>query len=182
MNEYATHSIVDQLQRIFPSIELRLYHYFSKELLTYTLENEVNDRTQAVAGHQSRSFIAFEFGKTSTMLKAYFFAVFKARETDQSTQTLISRAIAKLADIVVLLPAQSGTSENDLPHKAHRTAGILYYYDMRPRQLVPTPRLYIPVRKYGRSGTVIAEGLLTYLKTRGRDEMTGRYLKVLRSA
>ena len=264
LNEHAPHRIVHQIHRIFPGIELSLFHYFSKELLTYSHENGVNDRTPAAAGHQSRSFIAFEFGKTSTMLKAYFFPVFKARETGQSTLALISRAMAKLANVegllfpsygclanyirtsregsrlkaemlsidcvspaasrvklylrsqstsfdsvranmtldetleqpnlekgilelqklwnLVLLPAQSGTSAKDLPYKAHRTAGTLYYYDMRPGQLVPTPRLYIPVRHYGRNDTVIAEGLLTYLKTRKQDEMTGRYLKVLQSA
>ena len=264
LNENATHRLVHQIHRIFPGIELSLFHYFSKELLTYTHGNGVNDRTQAAAGHQSRSFIAFEFGKTSTMLKAYFFPVFKARETGQSTLALISRAMAKLANVegllfpgygclsnyirtsregsrlkaemlsidcvspaasriklyfrsqstsfdsvranmtldealeqpnlekgilelqklwnLVLLPAQSGTSAKDLPYKAHRTAGTLYYYDIRPGQLVPTPRLYIPVRHYGRNDAVIAEGLLAYLKTRKQDEMTGRYLKVLQSA
>ena len=264
LNQHATYRIVDQIQRIFPSIELSLFRHFSKELLTYTLENGIKDGTLATAGHQSRSFIALEFGKTSTMLKAYFFPVFKARETGQSTLALISRAIAKLAKVeglrfpsygslsdyirtskegsrleaemlsidcvspassrmklylrspstsfssvranmtldgkleqpnlekgifeleklwnLVLPAVQSGDSDTELPHKAHRTAGTLYYYDIGPGQLVPIPRLYIPVRHYGRNDTVIAEGLISYLKTREQDEMTGRYLNVLQSA
>lgn len=264
LNEHATHRIVDKFWRTFPSTDLSLYHHFSKELLTYNIENEINDAALTTAGHRSRSFVAFDFGQTGIMLKAYFFPVFKAREAGQSSIALISQAIAKLAKVeglrfpgydclsdyirtspigsgfqaemlsidcvspvssrmklylrsqstsfdsvranmtldgklkqqdlekgileleklwkLVLFPVQTGHPNEELPHKAHRTAGLLYYYDIGPGRSYPTPRLYIPVRHYGRNDSVIVEGLVSYLKTRGQDGMGAQYLKVLRNA
>ena len=264
LNQYATNHIVNNVQRIFPSTDLRLFHHFSRELLTYNLEREDKDTSLATAGHRSRSFIAFDFGKTSTMLKAYFLPVFMAREIGQSTIALISQAIARLAKVegleypgydilsdylqtspeglrleaemfsidcvspafsrlkvylrsrstsfrsvranmtldgklksrdldkgmaeleklwrMVLLPARHANADQELPHKDHRTAGNLYYYDIKPGKLAPTPRLYIPVRHYGESDTAIVEGLTRYLKTRGQDRTTDRYLKALQTA
>ena len=264
LNEFATNHIVDNVQRMFPATDLRLFHHFSKELLTYNLGHGINDTALATADHHSRSFIAFDFGKTSTMLKAYFFPIFKAKETGQSTLSLISHAIGRLAKLeelrfpsydflsdylqtspegsglevemlsidcvspassrmklyvrsrstsfesvranmtldgklkqrdldkgiveleklwrLVLVPARHANAEEELPHKAHRTAGILYYYDFGPGQLVPTPRLYIPVRHYAKNDAAIVEGLANYLKLRGQDETTSRYLKALQTA
>lgn len=264
LNQHATTHIVDNVRRLFPHTELRLFHHFSRELVSYNREHEDNDTASGAAGHQSRSFVAFDFGTTGTMLKAYFFPVFKARETGQSTLALISRAVARVAKLeglqfpgydllsdylrtspegagldaemfsvdcvspassrmkvylrsrstsfasvranmtlggrlderrgldkgiaeleklweMVLLPARRADADGELPRNAHRTAGVLYYYDVRPDELVPTPRLYIPVRHYGRSDAAIAEGLVRYLKTRGQDETTGRYLEALRT-
>lgn len=264
LNEFVTNQLVENIKRIFPGIDLRLFHHFSKELLTYNLEDQNNDTTLGTASHQTRSFLAFDFGKTGTMLKAYFFPVFKATETGQSTLALISQGLASLEKLegiefpgydflsdhirtspegsrlevemfaidcispassrmkvylrsqstsfesvranmtldgrlkhqgldkgvveleklwkLVLLPAQNIKADEELPRKAHRTAGILYYYDIKPNELVPTPRIYIPVRHYGQNDTAISEGLVCYLKTRGQDEISDRYLRALRDA
>ncbi len=263
LNEFATNAVVDNFQHIYPSTDLSLFHYFSKELLTYNVERGDNDRAWATVGHQSRSFLAFDFGETTPMLKAYFLPIFKAMETGQSTMALISQAIDRLSKLerltfpsyeilseylrtstqgselqaemlaidcvapassrmkiymrsrstsfdsiranmtldgkleqrdldkgiteleklwkMVLLPARHATSSEELPRKDHRTAGILYYYDIRPGQPYPIPRLYIPVRHYGETDTAIAMGLTRYLKTRGEGEIAGRYLKALRT-
>ena len=262
LNEFATNHLVGNIQRNFMNIDLLLFHYFSKELLTYNSGHPDTASTTA-AGHRSRSFIAFDFGKTSIMLKAYFFPAFKARESRMSALALISQAIAGLTkfglyfpgfefltdyirmttegsrlkteifaiDCVkpassrlkvylrsqstsftsvhtnmtlggklrqsnldkgiaeleklwkyVLLPARNASADEELPHKAHRTAGILYYYEIKPDQLMPTPRVYIPVRHYGQDDTTIARGLVQYLKTRGQDEISDRYLKALQAS
>ena len=257
LNAFATVHLVENVQRDLLGVDLRLFHYFSKELLTYNVEHR-NTALTTAAGHQSRTFIAFDFGKTGITLKAYFFPIFKARESGLSTLALISQAIAGLGklglqvpgyDILcnyirtsregsmletemfaidcvspassrmkvylrsqstsfesvranmtlggklkkydkgiaeleklwksVLLPARNASAHEELPHKAHRTAGVLYYYEIKPDQLVPTPRVYIPVRHYGQNDTAISEGLVRYLKTRGLDETSDRYLRAL---
>ncbi len=263
LNEFATNAVVDNFQRIYPRTDLSLLHYFSKELLTYNVERGDNEKAWTTADHQSRSFLAFDFGETTPMLKAYFLPIFKAMETGQSTMALISQAIDKLSKLeglkfpnyeilceylrtstqgsklqaemfsidcvspassrmkiyvrsqstsfdsiranmtldgklrqrhldkgmveleklwkMVLLPAQFATANEELPRKDHRTAGILYYYDIKPRQAYPIPRLYIPVRHYGETDTAIAMGLTRYLKTRGQDKTATHYLKALRT-
>ena len=264
LNELSTIRVVSDFQHLYPDTDLRSFHHFSKELLTYDRRHGINDIASSAAGHRSRSFVAFDFGKTNTMLKAYFFPIFKAQDTGQSTLALISQAIARFAKLeglkfpaydilseylqtspegsglkaemfstdcvspvssrikiylrsqstsfksvranmtldgklkhddlekgvqeleklwrLVLLPARQTNADVELPYKAHRTAGILYYYDIMPGRLLPIPRLYIPVRHYGQSDTAIAEGLVRYLKARGQDEITGRYLKALQTA
>ena len=253
LNKFATNAVVDNSQHIYPSTDLSLFHYYSKELLTYNVER----------CHQSRSFLSFDFGETKPMLKAYFLPIFKAMETGQSTMALISQAIDKLSKVeglmfpsyeilceylrtstqgsklqaemfsidcvspassrmkiyvrsqstsfdsiranmtldgklrqrdldkgmveleklwkMVLLPAQFATANEELPRKDHRTAGILYYYDIKPGQAYPIPRLYIPVRHYGETDTAIVMGLTRYLNTRGQDKTATHYLKALRT-
>ena len=262
LNEFATTHLIENIQRNFMSADLRLFYYFSKELLSYNLGHPDTAST-AAADHRSRSFLAFDFGRTSIMLKAYFLPAFKARESQVSTLALISQAIAGLAKLglhfpgfefltdyirmskegsrletemfaidcvtpasarmkvylrsqstsftsilsnvtlggklrqynldtgiaeleklwkCVLLPARNASADEELPHKAHRTAGILYYYEIKPDQLMPTPRVYIPVRHYGQNDTAISKGLVQYFKTRGQDETSDRYLKAIQTA
>ena len=263
LNAFAATRLVENVQHISPFTDLRLYHYFSKELLSYNSARGSNNAISATAAHQSRSFVAFDFGKTNNMLKVYFIPTFKAKETGQSTLALISEALAKLSkrealqfpaydllldylqnspqgsqleaemlsvDCVspassrikiylrscftsfssvranmtlngnlkqrgldngiieleklwklVLLPAQDLGANEELPHKNHRTAGILYYYEFRPGQMIPTPRLYIPVRHYGQNDMTVAEGLAAYLGSRGQGEMAGQYLEAMQS-
>ena len=263
LNEYATNQVIDGFLHMFPSTELNLFHFYSKELLTYRLEHGDNDTALTTAGHQSRSFVAFDFSKPGPMLKAYFLPIFKARETGQSTLAIISQAIDKLAKReglkfpghdflsdylqtsseglglqaeifsidclspalsrmkiylrsqstsfesiranmtfggklkqrglqkgivelenlwrMVLLPARHANANEELPCKSHRTAGILYYYEIRPGHLFPTPRVYIPVRHYGENDMAIAKGLVSYLKSRGQEGFTGQYLKFLQT-
>ena len=264
LNQFATNELVANFKHMFPNTELGLFHHFSKELLTYNVEHQNDDPALETAGHQSRSFVAFDFGNAGPILKAYFLPIFKARETKQSKLTLISQAIFKLANLeglefpgydilsnyiqtstegarlevemlsidcvspaasrikvylrsqstsfksirvnmtlggalkqqgldegiakleqlwkLVLRPAQYASAEEELPYNAHRTAGILYYYEIRPATLTPIPRLYIPVRHYGANDAAVANGLLHYLKGRGQDEAASHYLRALQTA
>ena len=264
LNQSATDEVVANFKHMFPNTELSMFHHFSKELLTYNAEHHDDDSALVTAGHQSRSFVAFDFGNAGPMLKAYFLPVFKARETRQSNLAVISQAIFRLAKIerlefpgfnilsnyirtsaegarleaemlsidcvspaasrikvylrsqstsfnsirvnmtldgalkhqgfdegiakleqlweLVLRPARYASAEEELPYKAHRTAGILYYYEIRPAALTPIPRIYIPVRHYGANDAAVADGLLHYLKGRGQDETAGHYLRALQTA
>ena len=82
---------------------------------------------------------------------------------------------------LVLEPAQHLSPADELYHRAHRTAGNLYYFEFRPGQLIPVPKLYIPVRHYGQDDHAIAEGLKTYLQSRGQDLLACKYVEALQS-
>ncbi|KAI9842246.1 MAG: hypothetical protein M1837_007391 [Sclerophora amabilis] len=72
-------------------------------------------------------------------------------------------------------------SSEELDKKEHQTAGVLYYFDIKPGNAEPVPKVYIPVRHYGRNDLEIVRGLGTFLKKRGRDGFLTNYLRVLDS-
>ncbi len=82
---------------------------------------------------------------------------------------------------LVLSQRQDFSAAQDLQPKAHRTAGILYYFDMQQGQTLPGAKVYIPVRHYGQNDHAIAEGLGVYLKNRGQGSLACKYMKALRS-
>ena len=102
LNQFATNRVVENVQHVSSTTDLRLYHYFSKELISYNVGHESKDAALATTAHQSRSFVAFDFGKTSNLLKAYFVPTFKAKETRQSALSLVTEAVAKLAKLEAL--------------------------------------------------------------------------------
>ena len=63
----------------------------------------------------------------------------------------------------------------------HETLGILYNFDIQSNKCDPSSKLYIPVKHYGLSDRAIAEGLLTFLRQRGRSERAGNFLKAIES-
>ena len=70
---------------------------------------------------------------------------------------------------------------DDLDHVEHRTAGMLYYFEMRSGQMLPESKVYLPVRHYGRSDLATALGLQTYLESRGQGSLASQYVEALRS-
>ena len=72
-------------------------------------------------------------------------------------------------------------SDMELPHAEHRTAGILYYFEIRPGKALPTPKIYIPVRHYGRDDYSIYEGLSAYLRSRQQGVAEKKYGRALTS-
>ncbi|MCJ1375903.1 hypothetical protein MMC20_007141 [Loxospora ochrophaea] len=72
----------------------------------------------------------------------------------------------------------SSTSE-PLRQKDHRTAGILYYFDIKQGAPLPCVKVYIPVRHYGQNDLAIAEGLATYLQGRGQGALARKYMEAL---
>ncbi|KAI9878484.1 MAG: hypothetical protein M1830_000770 [Pleopsidium flavum] len=82
---------------------------------------------------------------------------------------------------LVLSQGQDFSAAEDLQPRAHRTAGILYYFDMKQGKALPGVKVYIPVRHYGQNDLAIAEGLRVYLKSRGQDPLACKYMKALKS-
>ncbi len=88
--------------------------------------------------------------------------------------------LRKLWTLVLGKDEQFAPAE-DLQRKDHRTAGILYYFEIRPGQAAPVPKVYIPVRHYAPNDLDIAHGLRTYLKSRRQGSVAGRYMQALKS-
>ncbi|KAJ5894548.1 hypothetical protein N7495_006239 [Penicillium taxi] len=52
--------------------------------------------------------------------------------------------------------------------KEHRTAGILYYFELKQGTKAPKSKVYLPVRHYAQSDEQISRGLSDYLARRGK--------------
>ncbi|MCJ1376203.1 hypothetical protein MMC20_007444 [Loxospora ochrophaea] len=61
----------------------------------------------------------------------------------------------------------------------HRTAGILYNFEIRAGQQDPIPKVYIPVRHYGQNDLAVIEGLWGWLKDRELDSAIKNYTNAL---
>ena len=82
--------------------------------------------------------------------------------------------LEKLWKLVLGRTAALGTDE-ELVVNGHRTAGVLYYFEMKPGQRLPTPKLYIPVRHYGQSDIAVQRGLGEYLREKGQEKLVGNF-------
>jgi DMATS type aromatic prenyltransferase len=49
----------------------------------------------------------------------------------------------------------------------HRTAGLLYYYELRENRPLPTSKVYLPVRHYASDDDQVARGVSDFLWKRG---------------
>ena len=82
----------------------------------------------------------------------------------------------------LVLSQNEGFSEIvDLQQRNHLTAGMLYYFDIKQGEALPGVKVYIPVRHYGRNDLAVAEGLETYLKSRGQSSLATKYKQALSS-
>lgn len=70
--------------------------------------------------------------------------------------------------------------DKELPLADHRTAGILYYFELKAGKSQPSPKVYIPVRHYGRNDMTIATGLQAYLTSVGKGALAPQYIETLR--
>lgn len=60
------------------------------------------------------------------------------------------------------------SSSEPLHLNKRRTAGVLYYFELQPSRSYPKPKVYIPVKHYGKNDLEVANGLSTYLKSKGK--------------
>ncbi|KAM5474464.1 putative 4-O-dimethylallyl-L-tyrosine synthase [Microsporum audouinii] len=74
---------------------------------------------------------------------------------------------------------QVTSTGGDLQPCAHRTAGVLYYFDFSKTKPKPVPKVYLPVRHYGKSDYLIATALCTYMKRRDKQQEARQYLSAL---
>ncbi len=67
----------------------------------------------------------------------------------------------------------------ELPKCDHSTSGIFYCFYARAKDESPTPKLYMPVKHYGRNDRAIADGLVQYFGDRGKDRYIANYKDVI---
>ena len=70
-------------------------------------------------------------------------------------------------------------SAQELPLKEHQTSGILFNFDVRAGIARPEAKIYIPVRHYGRNDQAVAQGLESYLISRGHGGFVQNYMRML---
>ncbi|KAF7502868.1 hypothetical protein GJ744_004963 [Endocarpon pusillum] len=70
-------------------------------------------------------------------------------------------------------------SDENLHPKRHQTAGILYNFDIKAGNILPEPKVYIPVKHYAPNDLAVAKGLASYLSLMGRDRFMDGYMRAL---
>lgn len=70
-------------------------------------------------------------------------------------------------------------SSEELPGTKHQTGGVLYNFDIKPNNVRPEAKLYIPAKHYGKNDLAVAKGLATYLESRGRECFVVNYMRAL---
>lgn len=94
----------------------------------------------------------------------------------------LSRGLEELQILWNLLFGANMSPDNDLPHVEHRTAGILYNFEIKPNEPLPVPKIYIPVRHYARNDFEVLEALRTYLQHHhGEHESVEKYMKAIKT-
>ncbi|RSL89638.1 hypothetical protein CDV31_015832 [Fusarium ambrosium] len=97
--------------------------------------------------------------------------------------------IQKLRRLWDALLGRQGVPDNvDLPHKNHRTAGILYDFEFGMSVQTPNVRVYIPVRHYAENDQQILNALTGFMSEEAGEyggqtflESTTRYSECLQS-
>ncbi|KAK0387751.1 hypothetical protein NLU13_3996 [Sarocladium strictum] len=79
-----------------------------------------------------------------------------------------------------LTPETYSSAEQGLPEKGHRTAGLLYYYELKANSSCPKSKVYLPVRHYAQNDDQIARGLSSFLEARGKGFKSGSYYDAVR--
>ena len=88
----------------------------------------------------------------------------------------MSKGLDELRILWEFLFGLDRASSEELPHTGHRTAGILYNFELRPGTALPVPKIYIPVRHYAANDDYVIDRLQTYLlRCRGRPELMEKY-------
>lgn len=99
---------------------------------------------------------------------------------DNKQNQLAMQELKELWGLVFGLGPKFSTS-TPLQSAEHRTAGVLYYFELKPGQALPSPKVYIPVKHYGTSDFEIACGVSTFLAARAQGFACSSYLSVMQS-
>lgn len=89
------------------------------------------------------------------------------------------KALASLKELwgLVLGLQPDFSTSAPLESRGHRTAGILYYFELKPGAALPTSKVYIPAKHYGVNDLEVARGLSGFLKARGNVFANDDYLE-----
>lgn len=94
----------------------------------------------------------------------------------------ILQGLVELESLWDLLFVARHPTTQELPHVAHRTAGILYNFEIKPGAPLPVPKIYIPVRHYAQSDFCVIDGLWTYLQRyRSENQSMEKYIQGMKT-
>ena len=83
-----------------------------------------------------------------------------------------TKGVEELQVLWNLLFGADRSSSEELQQVGHRTAGIIYYFEIKPGKPFPIPKLYIPVRHYVKTDFEIIEALGMYLQRHDKDDQS----------
>lgn len=89
------------------------------------------------------------------------------------------KALASLKELWGLVQGLNPdfSTSTALESRGHRTAGILYYFELKPGAALPSSKVYIPAKHYGVNDFEVARGLSGFLKARGNVFANNEYLE-----
>ncbi|KXX80425.1 4-O-dimethylallyl-L-tyrosine synthase [Madurella mycetomatis] len=108
--------------------------------------------------------------------KADFASMLDAMTLGGRTTPLSEQARVGLAELwcaIFDLGSDTTVFRDPLPERKHRTAGLLYYLELKAGSPSPKAKVYLPVRHYARNDEQIARGLSDFLARRGKG-LVGR--------
>ena len=100
---------------------------------------------------------------------------------DKRRQVQMSSSLEKLHELwdLVTGDGRPKSASEELKQIAHRTAGILYNFEIKHGKREPVPKVYIPVRHYGKNDLSVLRGLRSWLQKRCLDWAGGNYSSAL---
>lgn len=72
-------------------------------------------------------------------------------------------------------------TDQELPQVEHRTAGILYYFEVKANEALPVPKVYIPARHYVQNDFLALERLQLFMQHRHEYRPTANYLRAMKT-
>ena len=125
-------------------------------------------------------------------LKVYFRSVSTCFNSVRDVMTLgakisgcgSDRALDDLEELwqLLLWSDKCYSPEKELRYNQHRTAGVLYYFEIRPGHAEPIPKVYVPVRHYGQNDEDVVEKLQTFMRHRRSSCDVDNYMQALKTA
>ena len=96
-------------------------------------------------------------------------------DSDDLKQSLIS--LRSLWDEFFAI--NSKDTSDSLPQNDHRTAGVLYNFEIRPNKEVTVPKVYLPVRHYCKSDEIVIAVMQRFMERMDRAQDTDGYRRML---
>ena len=100
---------------------------------------------------------------------------------DENRRLQVAKSLEELHELWDLVTGDGGPkpASEDLEHVSHRTAGILYNFEVQDGKREPVPKIYIPVRHYGKNDLAVVQGLRSWLQMRNLDRAGDNYTTAL---
>jgi DMATS type aromatic prenyltransferase len=88
--------------------------------------------------------------------------------------------LQELWPLVMDLPEEC-SDDQELQSCGHRTGGTIFNFEIKPGNPFPEPKIYIPVKHYGKNDIAIAEGIVEFCRRQGWNELANSYIDTIRS-